>query len=183
MPGLAIDNDLRWMIVGRLACLGRDAGPRIEAQLATDDTDFGRRRAAACRAAQPEAAAKRAAFDLVVEGTELPLQMQHALMGGFGVGPFAVGGLVQWGERQTALLRPYVERWIEAVPRFWARRSSEEAESFTEFLYPRELVEPETLAAADRALAAIQAPPTSPSRPGAPPPGRSSRVGTGPRGR
>ena len=42
------------------------------------------------------------------------------------------------------------------MPRFWARRSSEEAESFTEFLYPRELVEPATLAAADRALAAIR---------------------------
>jgi len=49
-----------------------------------------------------------------------------------------------------------VERWIDEVPRFWARRSSEEAESFTEFLYPRQLVEPATLAAADRALAAIR---------------------------
>jgi aminopeptidase N len=157
VPGLAVDNDLRWMIVGRLACRGRNAGPRIEAQLATDDTDFGRRRAAACRAAQPDADAKRAAFDQVVEGADLPLQMLHALMGGFGVGPFAVGGLIQWGEPQASLLRPYVERWIEAVPEFWARRSSEEAESFTEFLYPRELVEPATLAAADTALAAVQA--------------------------
>ncbi|MGP8159834.1 MAG: aminopeptidase N [Candidatus Dormibacteria bacterium] len=157
VPGLAVDNDLRWMIVGRLACLGRGAVARIEAQLAADDTDFGRRRAAACRAAQPDAAAKRAAFDLVVGGAELPLQMQYALMGGFGVGPFAVGGLIQWGEKQAELLRPCVDRWIEAVPQFWARRSSEEAESFTEFLYPRELVEPATLEAADAALAAIQA--------------------------
>jgi aminopeptidase N len=50
-----------------------------------------------------------------------------------------------------------VERWTDQVPRFWARRSSEEAESFTELLYPRELIEPATLEAADRALAAIQA--------------------------
>jgi aminopeptidase N len=157
VPGLTIDNDLRWMIVGRLACLGRDAGPRIEAQLAADDTDFGRRRAAACRAAQPDADAKRAAFDQVVDGADLPLQTLNSLMGGFGVGPFAVGGLVQWGERQASLLRPYVERWVEAVPGFWARRSTEEAESFTEYLYPRQLVEPATLAAADRALAAVQA--------------------------
>ena len=156
VPGLAIDNDLRWMMVGRLAGSGRDAESRIRAQLSIDDTDFGRRRAAACRAARPDPEAKRTAFDLVVGGTELPLQMQHALMGGFGVGPFAVGGLIQWGDRQIALLRPYVERWIEEVPRFWALRSSEEAESFTEFLYPRELVEPGTLDAADRALAAIR---------------------------
>jgi aminopeptidase N len=157
VPGLAVDNDLRWMMVGRLASLGRDTGARIEAQLLADDTDFGRRRAAACRAARPDAAAKQTAFDQVVESADLPLQMQHALMGGFGVGPFAVGGLIQWGERQAALLRPYVERWIETVPQFWARRSAEEAESFSEFLYPRELVEPATLAAADRALAAVQA--------------------------
>ena len=157
VPGLTIDNDLRWMIVGRLASLGREAGPLIDAQLAADDTDFGRRRAAACRAAQPDAAAKRAAFDQVVGGADLPLQTLNALMGGFGVGPFAIGGLVQWGERQAALLRPYVERWVEAVPGFWARRSTEEAENFTEYLYPRQLIEAESLAAADRALAAIQA--------------------------
>ena len=46
---------------------------------------------------------------------------------------------------------------MEAVPGFWARRSTEEAENFTEYLYPRQLVEPETLAAANRTLAAIQA--------------------------
>ncbi len=157
IPGISLDNDLCWMIVGRLAGLGRDAGSRIDAQLLADDTDFGRRRAAACRAARPDPAAKKAAFDQVVEGGDLPLQMQHALMGGFGVGPFAVGGLMQWSEKQAALLRPCVERWIEEVPAFWARRSAEEAESFTEFLYPRVLVDPATLDAADRALAAVQA--------------------------
>jgi aminopeptidase N len=157
VPGLTIDNDLRWMIVGRLSSLGREAEPRIEAQLTADDTDFGRRRAAACRAAQPDASAKRTAFDQVVGGGDLPLQTLNALMGGFGVGPFAIGGLVQWGERQATLLRPFVERWMEAVPGFWARRSTEEAENFTEYLYPRQLVEPETLAAADRTLTAIQA--------------------------
>jgi len=157
VPGLAVDNDLRWMIVARLASLGRDAGARVDAQLAADDTDFGRRRAAACRAAQPDPAAKLEAFTRVVEGDSLPLQMQHALMGGFGVGPFGLGGLIQWGERQASLLRPLVPRWVEAVPECWAQRSAEEAESFTEFLYPRELVEPATLAAADAALAAIQA--------------------------
>ena len=108
VPGLSIDNDLRWMIVGRLAGLGRDPGPRIEAQLAADDTDFGRRRAAACRAAQPDAAVKRAAFDQVVGGADLPLQTLNALMGGFGVGPFAIGGLGPMGrapDRPAAPLR------------------------------------------------------------------------------
>ncbi len=59
IPGLAVDTDLRWMIVARLAGAGQDSGARIDAQLAADDTDFGRRRAAACRAARPDPDAKR----------------------------------------------------------------------------------------------------------------------------
>jgi aminopeptidase N len=156
VPGLSIDTDLRWLIVARLATRGRDAGSRIEAQLAADNTDFGRRRAAACRAAQPDAAAKNSAWAQVLEDTKLPLQMQQAILAGFGVGPFGAGGIIQWGEAQADLLRPYVGRWIEHLPAFWAHRGPEEAEGFTELLYPRNLVEPATLGAADSALAAIQ---------------------------
>jgi len=55
-------------------------------------------------------------------------------MGGFGVG-LRDRRIGQWGERQTALLRPYVERWVEAVPRLLGAGSTEEAENFTEYLY------------------------------------------------
>jgi len=157
VPGLSIDTDLRWLIVSRLAARGRDAATRIGAQLAADDTDFGRRRAAACRAAQPDAAAKSAAWSQVLEDTLLPLQMQAAILAGFGVGAFGAGGVIQWDPAQADLMRPYVDRWIQALPAFWAQRGPEEAEGFTELLYPRQLVEPATLEAADSALAAIQA--------------------------
>jgi aminopeptidase N len=157
VPGLPIDTDLRWLIVSRLAARGRDGGARIEAQLAADNTDFGRRRAAACRSARPDPAAKDAAWSQVLEDTTLPLQMQQAILAGFGVGPFGAGGLIQWDPAQAEILRPYVARWIEATPAFWAGRDPEEAEGFTDVLYPRQLVEPATLQAADAALAAIQA--------------------------
>jgi aminopeptidase N len=157
VAGLAVDTDLRWMIVARLAAMGRDADPRIASQLRDDDTDFGRRRAAACRAARRDATAKREAWEEIVEDQNLPLQTLQALMAGFGVGPFAVGGLIQWGEEQAELFRPYVSRWAETVPRFWAQRSREEAEAFTELLYPRQLIEPATLQAADSVLAAVEA--------------------------
>ena len=157
VPGLAIDNDLLWMIVARLSALGRDSGEQVDAQLAADDTDFGRRRAAACRAARPDPAAKEQAWSEIVGNRDIPLQMLQSLMGGFGVGPFGVGGLVQWTDDQVELFRPYVPRWVEALPGYWAERSPEEAEAFTELLYPRHLVEPATLAAADQALAALRA--------------------------
>jgi aminopeptidase N len=157
VAGLSIDTDLRWLVVSRLAARGRDAGARIAAQLAADNTDIGRRRAAACRSAQPDAAAKSAAWSQLLEDTKLPLQMQQAILAGFGVGPFGAGGIIQWDPAQDELMRPYVSRWIEALPAFWAQRGPEEAEIFTEVLYPRQLVEPATINAADSALAAIQA--------------------------
>jgi aminopeptidase N len=155
VAGLAFDNDLRWMALARLSARGRDAGARVDAQLADDGTDFGRRRAAACRAARPDPAAKEAAWVEVVEGADVPLQMLQTVMAGFGVGAFPVGGLIQWGQVQADLLRPYARRWADAVPGVWAHRSREEAEAFTGLLYPRQLVEPATLALADAVLAAI----------------------------
>ena len=156
VPGLAVDTDLRWMIVARLAGAGHDSGARIDAQLAADDTDFGRRRAAACRAARPDPGAKEDAWSQVVDGRDVPLQMLQSLMAGFAVGPFGVGGLIQWGTVQADLLRPYVKRWADAVVAFWETRSREEAELFTELLYPRQLIEPETLEVAQSVLASIE---------------------------
>ena len=155
VPGLAVDTDLRWMIVARLAAQGRD-GRRVDAELAADGTDFGRRRAAACRAAFPDPAAKEAAWARTLDEPGMPFQMLQALMVGFGVGAFGVGGLIQWGDQQAALLRPYVSRWIEALPGFWAERSPEEAQAFTELLYPRQLVDEVSLHATEGALTAIE---------------------------
>lgn len=157
VSGLTIDTDLRWMIVACLAASGRDAGARIDAQLAVDDTDHGRRRAAACRAARPDPEAKAEAWAEITGNGETPLQMLEAIMAGFGVGAFPVGGFVQWGDAQTALLRPYAERWARGVVPFWTERDREEAEAFTGLLYPRPLVEPQTLQLADSVLSEIDA--------------------------
>ncbi len=156
IPGLPLDTDLRWMIVARLAASGRDGGERVDAQLAADPTDFGRRRAAACRAARPDPQAKAEAWERVTEVPGPQLQMLHSIMAGFGVGAFGMGGIIQWGETQARLLRPYAQRWAAAVPGQWASRDREEAEAFTELLYPRQLVEPETVALAGEVLAAIE---------------------------
>jgi aminopeptidase N len=157
VPGLGIDTDLRWMIVARLAGSARNAAARIDVQLAADDTDHGRRRAAACRSARPDAEAKAEAWAEITERPEIPLQMLESIMAGFGVGAFPVGGFLQWDATQVELGRPYAERWAKTVVQFWARRDREEAEAFTDLLYPRPLVEPATLRLAESVLAAIDA--------------------------
>ena len=50
------------------------------------------------------------------------------------------------------MLRPYVQRYLDALPAIWAERTIDEAEAFTECLYPNYLVDDQVIAAIDRAL-------------------------------
>ena len=67
VPGLTVDTELRWAFLRRLAALGRAGDAQIEAELKRDATDAGRRHAAACRAAIPEAGHKAEAWRLMAE--------------------------------------------------------------------------------------------------------------------
>jgi aminopeptidase N len=62
MPGLAVDAELRWALLLRLASTGRASDARIDAELELDPSDQGRRQALACRAAIPDAAHKAEAW-------------------------------------------------------------------------------------------------------------------------
>ena len=53
VPGLAVDTELRWPLLRRLAATGRAGDAEIDAELARDATDAGRGIAAACRARDP----------------------------------------------------------------------------------------------------------------------------------
>ena len=66
-----MDAELRWAILRRLAATGRAGDAEIDAELRRDATDAGRRHAAACRAAIPDAAHKAAAWHLLAETGEL----------------------------------------------------------------------------------------------------------------
>ncbi len=75
LEGLAIDTDLGWDLLISLAAGGRADATEIDAMLAKDATASGERRAAHARAAIPTAAAKRAAWDALInapEGGDLP---------------------------------------------------------------------------------------------------------------
>ena len=138
-PGMVVDQDLRWFLIRRLAAAGRLDEAAIAAESGRDKTDVGLRKAAAARAARPDAAAKQAAWERLID-PETPLATQKALIRGL-------------QERdQEDLFAPFLSRWVELVPQYWRERSSEEAEFFTAGMYPVYRVDDEVVAAADRLL-------------------------------
>ncbi|GAB2669691.1 aminopeptidase N [Gordonia jinhuaensis] len=151
LAGLVIDTDLRWRIVNALAAAGAidtesDTTPVIDAEAARDNTAAGARQAGAARAARPLASAKEDAWQLAVVDDSVPNITARAIISGF----------VQPG--QDELLAPYVDRYFDAVPDVWARRSSEVAQTVVVGLYPSWAIDADTLAKADEFLAGERPP-------------------------
>ncbi|MBW1601114.1 aminopeptidase N [Streptomyces sp. JJ66] len=137
IDGLAVDTELRWALLLRLAATGRADEPEIAAELERDATSAGERHAATARAARPTKAAKAEAWARVVESDQLPNALQEAVIAGF----------VQADQRE--LLAPYTARYFEALTGVWESRSHEMAQQIAIGLYPTLLVSRETLDATD----------------------------------
>ena len=164
IPNIDVDTDLRWLIVGQLSEEGKADVAMIQATMASDPSDIGRRRGMACLAARPTAAAKEEAWQRVADASapmpkdwkgstdgELSVASMSAILRGFYIGSVGVGGMMAHGPRPE-LLRPYVQRYLDALPAVWAERTIDEAEAFTECLYPNHLVDDKVVAAIDLAL-------------------------------
>ncbi|HVE74472.1 MAG TPA: aminopeptidase N [Mycobacteriales bacterium] len=147
VPGLAIDPDLRWLLLLRLAALGEWDGAAIDAELARDDTAAGRRHAAAARAAMPTAAAKAAAWRLAVSDESLPNATQSAVIAGF------------MQPEQLPLLEEWVDAYFECIPDVWKNRPGEMAQNVVIGLYPALLVSATTVERTDAFLASGDHPP------------------------
>jgi aminopeptidase N len=139
--GLAVDTELRWALLNRLAATGRAGEEEIDAELKRDPTSAGEQHAAAARAARPTAEAKAAVWASVVDDDKLPNAMQDAVIGGF----------VQADQRE--LLEPYTQRYFAEVKRVWESRSHEMAQQIVVGLYPTLQVSRATLDATDAWLA------------------------------
>ncbi|MEV0116006.1 aminopeptidase N [Streptomyces sp. NPDC050844] len=137
IEGLAVDTELRWAFVHRLAATGRLDEAGIAAELERDKTAAGERHAASARAARPTTAAKAEAWASVVESDKLPNAIQEAVIGGF----------VQTDQRE--LLAPYTEKFFAAVKDAWDSRSHEMAQQIAVGLYPSLQVSQATLDATD----------------------------------
>ncbi|MFJ3905700.1 aminopeptidase N [Streptomyces sp. NPDC090025] len=142
IDGLAVDAELRWAFVQRLAATGRFDEPEIAAELTRDATAAGERHAATARAARPTEAAKAEAWATVVEGDTLANAVQEAVIVGF----------VQADQRE--LIAPYTERYFAAIKGVSETRSHEIVQQIVVGLYPTLQVSQATLDATDAWLTA-----------------------------
>ena len=142
VPGLAVDAELRWAILRRLATMGRAGDGQIDAELQRDPTDAGRRHWAACRAAIGDAEHKAAAWQLLTETNDLGTQ---------GIAEVA-RGLMQ--PEHAGLLGPYVQRYFDVLPGIWSSRSEHARARLSEQLFPYPASSPDLVAQIDAFLAA-----------------------------
>jgi aminopeptidase N len=130
--GLAIDTDLRWLILYRLVVLGRAGVPEIEAEFQRDRSATGEQFAARCRAALPDADAKATAWRMIVSDTTVSGRLVEATAGGF------------WQPEQIALTGDYVERYFADMPAVMTLRTGMSAERVAVTAYPRYAVSERT---------------------------------------
>jgi aminopeptidase N len=142
--GLAVDTELRWTLLSRLAATGRAGDGQIDAELAADATDAGRRHAAACRAAVPDAEHKAAAWDLLTGTEELGFEGAIEVALGFNQ------------PEHAARLAPYAQRYFEVLPVIWSGRAEHFRVLLGQMLFPYSAASPELLSQIDAFLAAQQ---------------------------
>jgi aminopeptidase N len=144
IPGLPLEDDLRWAAVIRCAALGVAGEELIHAELATDPTTRGAQFAAQARAAIPSAQAKEAAWAAAVGGGMSNMALAATLAG------FA------HPNTPAALLDPYRQRYVEQIPGLFVTRSPGEGLALARGLFPS--IDPATVQAADALLAADDLP-------------------------
>jgi aminopeptidase N len=132
IDGLAIDVDMRWLIVGSLATHGAVGPEVVEAEFERDPTDIGRRRADSILAGRPDAAAKAAAWKRATTDTTAPLAVRRTVAAGI------------WQMGQEELLRPFVAAYADELPSWLAGFDSDVAISLTRNLLPMVLREEAT---------------------------------------
>ncbi len=135
--GLALDQDLRWVLLANLARLGRADDARIDAELARDNTIVGKEKAAAARSAQPTPEAKARAWEQAMLDPSVPNATQREVVRSF----------MRHGQEEV--LAPYVDRYLADVAGTWDRLGAHKAAEALEYIFPRILGSAEMLARVD----------------------------------
>ncbi len=145
VPGLTIDQDMRWGIAARFVGFGLPgADERVAAELARDPSDRGQRAKLRCEISVPDAAVKQGAWEKFhTEEGFGSLYLTNAAMGGF-----------NWNN-QRELLKPYVDRFFEGVAAVFKERDKEFATGYFASLYPSYRVERGTLDRSEHLLAEV----------------------------
>ena len=141
VAGLNVDTELRWTLLARLVAMGRAESAQIEAELERDNTNTGRKHAAACRAAMPDAAHKAEAWRLLTASSELGIEETVEV------------GLAFNQVEHAALLGPYADAFFDQFPAVWAARDGMARVVFGMVLFPFSAASPALLERADAFLA------------------------------
>jgi aminopeptidase N len=141
VAGLNVDTELRWALLARLVTMGRAGQDAIDAELSRDSTNTGRRHAAACRAAIPDAGRKAEAWRLLTASGELGIEETVAV------------GMAFNQVEHAALLRPYADQFFEQFPALWAARDGLIRVVLGMVLFPYSAASDELLARADAFVA------------------------------
>ncbi|MFE5815595.1 aminopeptidase N [Streptomyces sp. NPDC056479] len=144
IEGLAVDTELRWAFVQRLAAVGRYDETEIAGEYERDKTAAGERHAATARAGRPTPEAKEEAWSSVIDSDKLPNAVQEAVIAGF----------VQTDQRE--LLAAYTDRFFEVVKGIWDARSHEIAQQIAVGLYPALQISEDTLRKTDAWLTSAE---------------------------
>ncbi len=134
--GPELDPELRWRVLARLAALGATDEAAIAAELDRDPSATGQEGAARCRAALPDAEAKRAAWESMFatdERTDLSNYLFTATAQGF------------WQPEQADLVQDYVSRFYEDAIALAARRGPAIAEAAGRWAFPMYAVDADHL--------------------------------------
>jgi len=135
---LAIDAELRWLLVGQLATLGAASDADIDAEFDRDRTAVAAEHAATAHAARPDAAAKAAAWTTLMDDDTRSNRLLFAIARGF------------WQPGPGGLTASYVDRYIADVPGMATRRPAQVAERIATLAFPSYSIDAGTLAAMTR---------------------------------
>ncbi len=140
--GLALDQELRWAVLRRLAALGAAGEDLIAAEAERDPSARGVQEATRCRAARPDPAAKEHAWQMITADRELSNRVVAAAAEGF------------WHPDQADLTSGYVARYFAEIGDMARWRPEQMVTAVARAAYPVYAVDESTVAAAQARLAA-----------------------------
>ncbi|MBI5947563.1 MAG: aminopeptidase N [Chloroflexi bacterium] len=149
VPGLTIDQDMRWSIATRFVAFGMPgAAARVEEEARRDPTDRGARAKLTAETSTPTAGAKQAAWERIHGEGYGSLYLTGSAMRGF-----------NWPV-QRALLSPYAERFFETVEGIFRTKDKEFTVDYFGALFPAYRVEEAILDRSRKLLARVEDLPT-----------------------
>ena len=143
IPGLNIDQDMRWAIALKFVAHGMPgAEDRMDQEAARDPSDRGQRAGVRAQTSVPSATVKAEAWDKINGEGYGSLYLTNAAMSGF-----------NW-THQRDLLSEYVPRFFESLPGIFRTHDREFASDYLRALLPSYRVEEAILGQSEAVLAA-----------------------------